>query len=300
MPTTTTVTSNYAGVAAGELFGAAFKETNAVQRGLVTFMPNVKHKLSLKKIDYGNGTTDYSCGFTPAGSITLSENQLTIKMLKNDMEVCKDDFRAHWDEEGDIMEAVQVEVLASQAEKWDNDIWNGDSSVDGQFGGLIPQFEADGDVIKANNGISPAGAAITKTNVLAELEKVTSAFPKQIRKKADFKVLVSSDVALAYEQYLIANGITAGFGGTDQFQSKYSKYMLEEVEALDDNTIIAYRTSNVVVGSSKSNSENELSLVDTSETLLDGNIRGKIVYGADTGYHAGDEIIYYVSTETPA
>lgn len=299
MPTTQTVNSNYAGVAAGELFGAAFLETNTVQRGLITFMPNVKHKLSLKKIDYTDGTTNYSCGFSPAGAIGLSENELTIKMLKNDMEFCKDDYRVHWDSDEEIMEAIEVEVLGSQAEKWDNDIWNGNSATDGQFGGIIPQLVADSDVIKANNGIVPIGAAITKANVLAELEKVTAAFPKAIRKKADFKVLVSSNVMLAYEQYLISNGITAGFGGTDQFQSKYSKYMLEVMDAFPDNTIIAYRKSNVVVGSSKSNPDNELKLVDTSETLLDGNIRGKIVYGADTGYHEGAEIVYYLSTEIP-
>ncbi|QLG46054.1 hypothetical protein [Costertonia aggregata] len=300
MPTTQTVNSNYTGEAAGAIIGQAFKETSTVQRGLVTFMPNVRYKLSLKKIQYTNGKTDYSCGFTPAGAIVLSENQLTIKEIKNDLEICKDTFRATWDGlDNDMMEAIEVEVLANHSEAWDTEIWTGDSSTDGEFGGIIPQLEADDDVIKANNGIVPLEAAITKENVLAELEKVTAAFPVTIRKKPDFKVLVSANVADAYDKYLVSNGIQNGNGG-GSMQSVYSKYTLEEVDTLPDNTIIAYQTRNVVVASSKSNSSNELTLVDTSETLLDGNIRGKVVYGADTGYYRGDEIVYYVSTEAVA
>ena len=300
MATTNTVTSNYAGEAAGAIIGQAFKETNAVQRGLITFIPNVQYKLNLRKIQYTNGKTDYSCGFTPAGAIVLSENQLVIKEIKNDFEVCKKTFNATWDGLDDnMMEAIEVEVMSNHVEDWDTEIWNGSGTTDGEFWGIIPRLVADATVIKSNNGIVPSGSGFTKDNVLSELEKVTAAFPVAVRKKADFKVIVSSNVADAYDKYLIANGIQNGNGGASM-QSVYSKYTLEEVDTLPDNTIIAYQARNIVLASSQSSPTNELKLVDTSETLLDGNIRGKLVYGADTGYYRGDEIVYYVSTETPA
>jgi len=62
------------------------------------------------------------------------------------------------------MEAITVEMLASQAAKVDDDIWNGANATAGEIGdGFIVQFAADGSVIKANNGIVPSGNAITES-----------------------------------------------------------------------------------------------------------------------------------------
>ena len=55
----------------------------------------------------------------------------------NPLQVCKEDFRQTWSEDAegasahnpnapaDIMEAISLEVLSSQAEKIDTDIWTG-------------------------------------------------------------------------------------------------------------------------------------------------------------------------------
>ena len=93
----------------------------------------------------------------------------------------------------------------------------------------------------------------------------------------------------------ISQGLANGQGGEGS-ALKYGKYSLEEVAELPDNTIIAYRASNLVVATYKSNDKNELRMVNTDENLLDGNVRGKFVYGADTGYHDGSEVVYYLST----
>ena len=46
---------------------------------------------------------------------------------------------------------------------------------------------------------------------------------------------------------------------------------------------------------------NELKLVDEDEIgLLTGNVRGKIVYNGGCGYYNGTEIVWYLSTTTPA
>ena len=297
MATTQTINSNYAGEAAGEIIGKTFNEAETVSRGLVTFLPNVRYKLSLRKIQYTNGKTNYSCGFTPAGAIVLSEKELVIKDIKNDFEVCKNTFKATWGGlDDEMLDAVQVEVLSDTAEALDTEIWTGNAATAGEIGGLIPQFIADADIIKANNGIVPAAAAITKANVMAELEKVTSAFPVAVRKKKDFKVVVSSNVADAYDKALIAGSVSAGRGGAS-LESVYGKYTLSEVSTLPDNTIVAYQASNVVVASSKSNPLNEISLVDEDSIgLLTGQFRGKLVYGGSTGYYNSAEIVYYLST----
>ena len=310
MATTTTVGSNYAGKVAGGIIGKAFKESDTLRLGLLTVAENVNFKLNLRKIAYTDGTTDYSCGHTPAGAITLSEKVLTIEKLKNDFDVCKEDFRQTWseDEEGasasnpnapaTIMEAISMEVLASQAEKVDTDIWTGLAATAGEFAGLIEQFTADGSVIKANNGIVPSGNAITETTVEAELKLALNAVPVAIRRK-DLSVCVSPDVFQAYWFYLVSKGI-ANDGNAEPKQVRFGRCMITEVNGLPDNTIVIFEKKNVVFATGLQSDFNQLSLVDEDEVgLLTGQVRGKIVYGAAVGYYNSEDIVWYLSTTTP-
>lgn len=310
MPTTQTVSSNYAGKEAGLIMGAAWKENDTLRLGLLTEVQNVNYKLSLRKIAYSDGTTDYTCGHTPAGAIVYSEKEIVPSKMKNDFEVCKEVFRQTWSEDlegasasnpnapADIMEAISVEVLSSQAQIIGSDIWNGDGSP-GHFEGLIPQFAADATVIKANNGIVPLAAAITETNVIAELKKVLAAVPVAIR-RADLTVAVSPDVFQAYWFAQVSAGLSQN-GDGEAKQERFGRYLLTEINELPDNTIVVFEKKNVVFATGLLADFNELSLVDEDSIgLLTGNIRGKMVYNGGTGYYNGSEIVWYLSTTAVA
>lgn len=311
MATTTTVSSNYAGKEAGAIIGASFKEADTLRLGLISVAENVNYKMNLRRLRYTDGTTDYSCGFTPAGAIVLNEKQLVIEKLMNPIQVCKEDFRQTWSEDSmgasasnpnapaDIMEAISLEVISSQAEKIDTDIWTGLAATAGEFKGLLEQFDADADVIKANNGIVPSGNAITESTVEAELKKALGAIPTSIRRK-DLTVAVSPDVFQAYWFYLVSKGI-ANDGTADEKQVKFGRYTVTEVNGLPDNTIVIFEKKNVVFATGLQSDFNELSFVDEDEIgLLTGMVRGKMVYGAAVGYYNSEDIVWYLSTETPA
>lgn len=311
MATTTNVSSNYAGKVAGSIIGASFKEADTLRLGLLTVAENVNYKMNLRKVAYADGTTDYACGFTPDGTITLSEKVLTIEKLMNPFQVCKEDFRQTWSEDSmgasasnpnapaDIMEAISMEVLQSQAAKVDTDIWTGLAATDGEFAGLLEQFAADGSIVKANNGIVPSGNAITEATVEAELKLALNAVPVAIRRK-DLTVAVSPDVFQAYWFYLVSKGI-ANDGNTDPKRVGFGRYTITEVNGLPDNTIVIFEKKNVVFATGLQSDFNEISLVDEDEVgLLTGQVRGKIVYGAAVGYYNSEDIIWYLSTTTPA
>ena len=311
MATTTTVSSNYAGKEAGAIIGASFKEADTLRLGLISVSENVNYKMNLRRLRYTDGTTDYSCGFTPAGAIVLNEKQLVIEKLMNPIQVCKEEFRQTWSEDSmgasasnpnapaDIMEAISLEVLSSQAEKIDTDIWTGLAATAGEFNGLLAQFAADGNVIKANNGIVPSGNAITESTVEAELKKALAAIPTSIRRK-DLTVAVSPDVFQAYWFYLVSKGI-ANDGTADEKQVRFGRYTVTEVNGLPDNSIVIFEKKNVVFATGLQSDFNELSFVDEDEIgLLTGMVRGKMVYGAAVGYYNSDDIVWYLSTETPA
>ena len=161
MATTTNVSSAYAGSAAGDIIGAAFKEADTLRLGLVSLMENVNYKANLRKVAYADGTVDYACGFTPQGTITLSEKVITPEKVMNKFQVCKEDFRQTWSEPtmgasasnpnapADIMEAITAELLASQAAKIDTDIWTGAAATGGEFAGFIELFTADAAIINS-------------------------------------------------------------------------------------------------------------------------------------------------------
>ena len=137
MPTTVTSTSNYAGREAGAIVGKMFKEANTLSNNLVTVFENVNYKLNLRQIELTGGRRAYTCGFVPAGSITLSDKVLEPIKMKDDFQICKEDFRNQWNDgdlgasawnDGDmkpIMDAILAEKLAQEAEAFDYMIWNG-------------------------------------------------------------------------------------------------------------------------------------------------------------------------------
>lgn len=311
MATGMTITSNYAGKVAGEIIGASFKEADTLKNRLVTLAPNVNNKLNMRRIRYTDGTTAYSCGHTPQGAFVFDERILEPKKLKNDLLVCKEDFRATWSEDGlgasawninepaDLMNAIQTEVLSETAERVDSLIWNGDDSA-AQWLGFIPTFAADAAVIKANNGIVPIGAPIDTANVFAEFDKVTTAIPYALR-RTKLAFIVSPDVFDVYTKALIEAGSANGLGGDANTAAVYGRYKIVPVNGLPDNTIVIYEVKNLLFGTGLAADFNRLDFVDEDSIgLLTGQVRGKMVYSGGCQYYNSEDIVWYLSTTTPA
>ena len=307
MATTMTVNSNYAGGVAGEITGAAFKEAQTIKENLVTVLPDIDFQMSLRKISYTNGRVDYACGFTPTGAVTLSEVLLTPKKIMNAQEICKEDLRQIWSSASmgfsahndnmpkDVEAALLNEILMDTAQATDLDIWQGVGATTGRIGGFIEKFAADGDIIKANNGITTLAGAITKANVQTEIEKVLDAVPVSLRRKKNTVFLVSSNVALAYEQALISAGISNGMGGAEM-NLAYGSTKITVVDALPDNTFVVYEVKNLYFGTGLLADHNEIRIKDMDESDLSGNVRYKMVYTGGVQYINPTEIVWYLST----
>lgn len=297
MATVTNVSSNYAGKEAGAIIGKTFKEADTLRLGLVTLAPNVGYKLNLRRVRYTDGTTAYSCGFDPQGTITLSERVLEPVKLKNDFQVCKEDFRATWSQEtmgasasnpnapADIMEAIQVEMLGQTAEDIDYKIWQGDATNTDEWDGFLKLFLADAAVIDIDID------AVTEANVEAQLKLALAGIPIALRRK-DVKVSVSPDVFQAYWFYLVSKGIVNGLGG-DEKTVRFGKYLLVENNGLPANTIVIAEPKNLILGTGLEADFNQISLVDEDEVgLLTGQIRGKMVYSGGVNYYNSEDIVW--------
>jgi hypothetical protein len=299
MATTTTVTSNYAGKEAGTIIGQAFKEADTIAKGFVTVYPNVNYNLNLRKIQLTGGKREYTCGFLPAGAITLSEKILAPKKFKDDFSVCKETFRAQWSEDTmgasahndnaprDIMDAILVEKLGQTAEELDSNIWNGNGANADEFDGFLKLFLADADVIDID-----LPAATTESTVEAHIKLALAAVPIALRRN-NLKVGVSSDIYQAYTFLLISKGISNGLGGDANTAIRMGKYILEEVNGLPSNTIVIADQKNLIFGTGLLADHNEVVMADEDEIgLLTGLVRGTMVYNAGVNYYNGAEIVW--------
>tara|TARA_R110000868_G_scaffold215329_2_gene465428 strand:+ start:929 stop:1840 length:912 start_codon:yes stop_codon:yes gene_type:complete len=299
MATTTTVTSNYAGKEAGTIIGQAFKEADTIAKGFVTVYPNVNYNLNLRKIQLTGGKREYTCGFLPAGAITLSEKILAPKKFKDDFSVCKETFRAQWSEDTmgasahndnaprDIMDAILVEKLGQTAEELDSNIWNGNGANADEFDGFLKLFLADADVIDVD-----LPAATTEANVEANIKLALAAVPIALRRNT-LKVGVSPDIYQAYTFLLISKGISNGLGGDANTAIRMGKYILEEVNGLPTNTIVIADQKNLIFGTGLLADHNEVLMSDEDEIgLLTGLVRGTMVYNAGVNYYNGAEIVW--------
>lgn len=298
MATTVTVVSNYAGKVAGEIMGKSYMEIDTLSKGLVEVLPNINFKANLRKIAYTNGRQAYTCGFNPTGTINLSEKVLEPKKFKVELQICKEDFRQTWSEDGfgasawnktmasDIKEAIIAEILASNAQQIAIDIWQGNDSAL-QFNGLIPQMKADTAVVK------PTAVAITDANVRAELAKVMNAVPLALQRE-NLIWAVSPDVANAYSLALINAGINNGLGGDANTGLTFGRYTLTVVNELPSNTIVVYKKGNLVMATGLQADFNEIQVVDEDEIgLMTGQVRFKMVFNGDTGYYNSEDIVLY-------
>lgn len=306
MATNITVSSNYTGTAAGSIIGTAFKEADTIARNLVTVLPDIDYQTSLRLISYSDGRQDYSCGFTPQGATTLSEKLLTPKKIKNELEICKEDLRQIWSSAtmgfsahndsmpNDVETALLAEILSDEAAATDAAIWQG-TDVNGSFEGFITKWGSDASIIKAGSGITSLNAAITSSNVLAEMAKVKAAIPVTLRRK-NLVWAVSPDVADAYDTALVAAGTSNGLGGNANTQQVYGRYTIETVNGLPDNTFAVYEAKNLYFGTGLLADHNMVKIKDMDESDLSGQVRYKTVYTAGVQYANSNEIVWYLST----
>jgi hypothetical protein len=298
MPTTVNVSSNYNGKVAGALFLKAWKESDTLKNNLVTIYPNVNSKLSLRKQETTNGRREYTCGHTPAGSIVLSEKSVTPVKFKDDWDLCKETFRATWtsDDMGasaandvfpkEILDGIIASKLAEEASYTDDKIWQGVEATDG-YDGFLTQFADDDDIITVD------GEVITKSNVIAQLEEAVGAIPTAIRRKT-LNIMVSPDVAQAYNFYLIDKGTVNGLGGNANTDLVFGKHRLVEVGGLPENTIVIAEQGNLGFATGALEDHNSIAVIDEDSIgLLTGKVRGTMVYNVGVIYVYSPEIVWY-------
>ena len=310
MPTSTNITTTYAGEFAGKYISAALLSASTIENGGIEVKPNVKFKEVIKKLDTDALLKDASCDFDPTSTISLTERILEPKELQVNLQLCKSDFESDW-------EAVQMgyssfdslppafadfllaHVASKTAQKTEQNIWSGVKTNTGEFDGLVTLMTADTSVLDV------VGAAVTAGNVIDELGKVVDAIPSAVYGKEDLAIYVSQNVARAYVRAL-GGFAAAGLGangtnamGTQWFNNgslSFDGVAIFVANGLADNYMVAAEKSNLYFGTGLLSDHNEVKVIDMS--VIDGskNVRVVMRFSAGVQFGIGSDIVLY----TPA
>lgn len=298
MATTLNITTNFVGEVAGEYIAKVIKQSNTIENNLVTVLPNLTSDTYVRKVETSPGFIDYACGWSPQGSTTLSERQLTMKKIMWPFEFCKEDFRQLWtasqmgfSAHNDSLPATEqaailADVARRVARKIDVDIWEG-NGLAGNFAGLIPAFLLDGDVIDVSLPV-----AITSANVEAELGKFIDTIPDELLVSDGFRMGVSTNVIRALRKLY---GTQARTNGTflNPNEAEFDGYTLTEIKGLNANTMVGYNPAQVFFGTGLLSDLNEVRILDMDENDLSGQVRMKLVMNGGVQYGFGGEIVLY-------
>jgi len=310
MPTTTSITTTYAGEFAGQYMSAALLSGSTIENGGITVKPNIKFKEVLKTVSTDDIVKDASCDFDATSTLTLDERVLQPEYQQVNLQLCKADFQNDWEAISMGYSAFQnlpssfsdfliSHVAAKVAQRTETSIWEGSTATSGQFDGLTTLLDAD---TAHTGGNKIAGTTVDAANVIAQLGSIVDAIPTTIYGSEDLNIYVSQNIARAYVRALGGFG-TSGLGanGTNAMGTQwwnngsltFDGVKIFVANGLADNTAIAAEKSNLYFGTGLLSDQNEVKVIDMADIDGSQNVRVVMRFTAGVQYGIVSEIVSY-------
>ena len=314
MPTTTSITTTYAGEFSGKYIAAALLSAPTLEKGGMTIMPNVKYKQVIKRVATDDIIKNATCDYDPTSTITLTERVLQPESFQVNLTLCKSDFRSDWDaiqmgySAFDVLPKSFADFLiAHAAEKvaagMETSIWQGVNATAGQFAGIMTQLTTDASLPAAQE---VAGTTVTAANVITELGKIVDACPAALYGKEDLKIYVSSNIYRAYVRAL--GGFAAAGVGANGYDNKGTNQSLSDLffdgvpvflaNGLAANTALLSQTSNLYFATGLMNDMNEVRVIDMADNDGSQNCRVVMRFSADAKYGFASDVVTYGITNS--
>jgi hypothetical protein len=314
MPTSTSITTTYAGEFAGKYIAAALLSAPTLDKGGITVMPNVKYKQVIKRVATDDIIKNATCDFDPTSTITLTERILQPESFQVNLQLCKSDFRSDWDaiqmgySAFDVLPKSFADFLiAHAAEKvaagMETSIWRGVNATAGEFAGIMTQLTTDASLPSAQE---VAGTTVTAANVITELGKIVDACPAALYGKEDLTLYVSSNIYRAYVRAL--GGFAASGVGANGYDNKGTNQQLGDVffdgvrvfmaNGLANNTALLAQKSNLYFATGLLNDMNEVKVLDMADIDGSQNVRVVLRFSADAKYGFASDVVTYGITNS--
>jgi len=294
MPTTTSLTTTYAGELAGEICAKALQANVSTQ--YVTFKPNVPYKSVVRKIDDTVSFAAGTCDFTPTGTITLTERILTLEEFQVQRQICKKDFFTDWST-ADVMsgrvstqiqDAIVERLVSGIAAKNETVMWSGVNATAGEYDG----FET---LIAASAATSVGSGTLDDTTIIGAIWDLIDGQSTGVKGAAEKPTIYMGQAAWeAYMKAQIADGNgwyqTAG----PEVQKRFvGMYEIAVCPGMSADFMIFSQKSNLMLGTWQENQMNEVFILDMQN--LDGsqNVRYGARFYLGAQICVAEDIVYW-------
>lgn len=295
MPTTTSLTTTYAGKYAGDYILNAFLANDSLQH--VTVKPNIDYKQVVKKLVDDITFAAPTCDFTPTGTVTITERILTLEKFQVQRQLCKLDFLTDWAAndaqngrlEQALMDTMLANILAGIAQKNETVMWQGVNANAGEYDGFITLIDADSTV---NFVASPA--VLSTSNIIAKIELLLKEVPTAVENATEKPILYMNKKT--FHLYRQANVATGNgwytYNGSAVAPTFMGIYDIAICPGMPDDTMIVAQKSNLWFGTNVMSDWNNIQVVDMGE-WAEENVRFSAKFFAGCQYGFGNEIAAY-------
>ena len=299
-----TLTSNYAGKAAGFYISAALKEATSLEH--LTVLQNIKFKENIQKMAGSSLVRNADCNFTNHGNLALTESILTPKNLQINMEICKLDLLSGW--EAEQMKAGAYNRNAPKFEDYvisyftqhiadgvEGSIWSGAAATNGEFEGFLTAatgaFAVNGNTVPTTNA-GGAGVAYTATNIIENLQTIAAAIPSTVYGREDLRIYMNWKTYRLYVSAISTLGYVNMYSMNNEYEATFEGIKLAVVYGMPDDQLVAAQTSNLFFGTDLLSDTTMLKMLDMSP--LDGseNLRFIAKYTGGVQVGIGAEIVH--------
>ena len=297
------VTSNYAGKAAGFYISAALKEATSLDH--LTVLQNIKYKENLQKVAGSNLVRNADCNFTNHGTLALTESILTPKNLQINMQTCKDTLLSSW--EAETMRAGAMNNNSPKFEDYvisyftqhiadavESSVWSGAAATNGQFEGFLTAttgaFAVNGNVVQTNNA-GGAGVAYTALNIISNLQTIAAAIPSTVYGREDLRIYMNWKTYRLYVSAISALGYVNMYSMNNDYEATFEGIKLSVVYGMPDDKLVAAQVSNLFFGTDLISDTTQVKMLDMSP--LDGseNLRFVAKYSGGVQVGIGAEVV---------
>ncbi|MDR2954505.1 MAG: hypothetical protein LBV43_05445 [Prevotella sp.] len=280
-----------------------------IEKGKITPIIGVKESTKLNLIDLAGNilqADSSDCAWSPQQMAKLSEKELKVKTYKINLEQCLDDLerkRTIWmmgpgaknQELPDTLEEATMTLLANElSSEIETKIFNGDSANAGDFDGVTKVLENSAEAIQMT------GVALTKDNVLGEIEKAFAALPEDVAAAGLEKE--SLNIYASYATLMKVKIALGGVFGTNVVVNpnfivennvvKYLGVEIVAVKGIGENDMVIAEASNFLLGTDLLNDLEEIRLgqfpaPNDNKIFIDGRLR----LGFTIPFE--DEVVFY-------
>ena len=315
MPTTTSITTTYAGQYANKIIAASLLSSPTIDRGGIEVKPNVNYKQVIKRLATDAILKDATCDFDATSTITLTEKILQPEEFQVNLQLCKKDFVSDWLglEQGfsafkvlpkSFQEFLVAHVAAKVAAKNETNIWEGVTANAGEFNGITTLIAADAALPSAQE---VAGTTVTASNVITELGKIADAIPSSLYTKDDLYIYVSQSIARSYVRALGGFGSSGlGAAGTNAMGTQwynngsltFDGIKIFVADGLASTKAIATQKSNLYFGTDLLSDLAEVQVIDMGPMDGSQNVRVVMRMTAGVQYGFATDIVTYGITNS--